>query len=84
MTDDPSRGTAILLRFRRVVYEHTFVAVPVVGDMVKNGTLDFEALVVAGTQLARSSKWAPDDEPLPEPLVEPHPIQKPLPEGWEF
>ncbi len=82
MSDDRTGGTSILLRFRRTTYEHTFVKVPVVGDMVKDGALDFQALVAAGTALAKDSRWEVDSELVR--LIEPHPTQMPPPEDWNF
>ena len=83
---DENRTYSILIRLRRTTTEDAFIRVPVVGDLMlpevdEHGHhhIDSTKLVAAATRLAQeaSVRWVRDGEPM----IEPHPIQTPLPEG---
>jgi hypothetical protein len=78
--------TCILLHVRRVTVEDAYVNVPVSGAIMKpepepDGTyrIDPDAFVREGIQLAANARveWRHEGEPT----VEPHPTQRPLPDG---
>lgn len=73
---------SIALRLRRIIYEDTYVTVPVTGEVLKeeedgSARIDFEKLVAAAITLSQdpTAEWVTE-----EVQVEAHPIQQPKPD----
>lgn len=73
---------SIALRMRRIIYEDTYVTVPVTREVLRDeedgsARIDFEKLVAAATVISQdpAAEWITE-----EVQVEAHPIQQPTPD----
>lgn len=81
MTTD-NKTYSIALRMRRIIYEDTYVTVPVTSAVMRaheDGSLriDFEKLVAAATAISQhpAAEWVTEDV-----QTEAHPVQQPKPD----